>query len=112
MNYKSLGLILIVLAILTQPSSALFPTLVSQVPDIDSTNLYGTDLAITYKMATNYSDINLSTIEIYFNTSRNGINNTARINGILVQPGSPSVGFEPYSTDGVNHTFHLPHDVV
>lgn len=112
MNYKSLGLVLITLAILTQPSSALFPTLVSQVPDINSTNLYGTDLAITYKMATNYSDINLSTVKIYFNTSRNGINNTAKINGVLIQPGGSSAGFNAYSTDGVNHTFNLPHDVV
>jgi len=112
MNYKPIGFLLILLVSLTPPSSALFPTLVSQVPDINSTNLYGTDLAITYKMATNYSDINLSTVKIYFNTSRNGINNTARINGVLIQPGGASVGFNPYSTDGINHTFNLPHDVV
>lgn len=88
------------------------PVLISQSPDINSTNLIGQDLVIKYQMVSNFSDINESTVRFYFNTTRNGIINTAKINGTLVQPGAATIGFQPISNDGVNHTFNIPADVI
>jgi len=112
MKSKWLLLFFMIILLFTPLSLATTPVLISQLPDIDSTNLIGSDLSVIMKMASNYSDINLSTVKVYFNITRNGIINTAYLNGSLIQLGGATVGYPYSTTDGTNHTFKLPADVI
>jgi len=90
------------------------PVLISQIPDINTTNLLMTDLTVKYLMDANYSDINQSTVKMYFNTTHNGESVNAYVNGSFVLLGSGILGHSNNfpTNDTVNHTFTLSDDLV
>lgn len=104
--------VIVFLAVSNQVQANPTPILITELPDINSTNIVYTDLNITYKMSDNFSDINQSTVLLFFNTTFQGNVTNAFVNGTLIQPGAGISGHYPNTNDTTNHTFKLGDELI